>query len=107
MRINKKKLSLLSAILTLMSLSYNIRTQFLLLRLPNTKSFLFSCLTFFYSWLRDNITFCCDNHLSQGQMITQGVNLLVAVSSGEFTRELDAKLESYIYKTCLVRATII
>jgi len=32
---------------------------------------------------------CCDNHLSQGQMITQGVNLLVRVSSGEFTRELD------------------
>ena len=32
---------------------------------------------------------CCDNHLSQGQMITQGVNLLVEVSSGEFTRELD------------------
>ena len=33
--------------------------------------------------------YCCDNHLSQGQMITQGVNLLVRVSSGEFTRELD------------------
>jgi len=32
---------------------------------------------------------CCGNHLSQGQMITQGVNLLVRVSSGEFTRELD------------------
>ena len=32
---------------------------------------------------------CCDNHLSQGQMITLGVNLLVEVSSGEFTRELD------------------
>ena len=32
---------------------------------------------------------CCDNHLSQGQMITQGVNLLVEVSSGEFTRELN------------------
>ena len=32
---------------------------------------------------------CCDNHLSQGQMITQEVNLLVEVSSGEFTRELD------------------
>ena len=32
---------------------------------------------------------CCDNHLSQGQMIIQGVNLLVEVSSGEFTRELD------------------
>jgi len=32
---------------------------------------------------------CCDNHLSQGQMITQEVNLLVRVSSGEFTRELD------------------
>jgi len=32
---------------------------------------------------------CCDNHLSQGQMITQGVNLLVRVSSGKFTRELD------------------
>jgi len=32
---------------------------------------------------------CCDNHLSQGQVITQGVNLLVRVSSGEFTRELD------------------
>ena len=32
---------------------------------------------------------CCDNHLSQGQIITQGVNLLVEVSSGEFTRELD------------------
>ena len=49
MRIDKKKLSSLSAILTLMSLSYNIRTQFLLLRLPNKKSFLFSCLTFFHS----------------------------------------------------------
>ena len=33
--------------------------------------------------------YCCDNHLSQGQMITQGVNLLVRVSSGKFTRELD------------------
>ena len=32
---------------------------------------------------------CCGNHLSQEQMITQGVNLLVEVSSGEFTRELD------------------
>ena len=32
---------------------------------------------------------CCGNHLSQGQMITQGVNLLVEVSSGKFTRELD------------------
>ena len=33
--------------------------------------------------------YCCGNHLSQGQMIIQGVNLLVEVSSGEFTRELD------------------
>ena len=32
---------------------------------------------------------CCGNHLSQGQMITQGVNLFVEVSSGKFTRELD------------------
>ena len=32
---------------------------------------------------------CCDDHLSQGQMITQGVNLLVRISSGKFTRELD------------------
>ena len=32
---------------------------------------------------------CCGNHLSQEQMITQEVNLLVEVSSGEFTRELD------------------
>ena len=35
------------------------------------------------------ISECCGNHLLQGQMITQGVNLLVEVSSGEFTRELD------------------
>ena len=32
---------------------------------------------------------CCDNYLSQEQMITQRVNLLVEVSSGEFTRELN------------------
>jgi len=32
---------------------------------------------------------CCDNYLSQGQMITQTVNLLEWISSGNFTRELD------------------
>ena len=33
--------------------------------------------------------YCCDNHLSQGQMITQAINLLKWISSGNFTRELD------------------
>ena len=32
--------------------------------------------------------FYCDNHLSQKQVITQAVNLLKWISSGEFTREL-------------------
>jgi len=32
---------------------------------------------------------CCDNHLSQEQMITQTVNLLEWISSENFTRELD------------------
>ena len=32
---------------------------------------------------------CCDNHLSQGQMIIQAINLLRWISSGNFTRELD------------------
>jgi len=32
---------------------------------------------------------CCGNHLSQGQMIIQTVNLLEWISSGNFTRELD------------------
>jgi len=36
-----------------------------------------------------NIHICCSNHLSQGQMITQTVNLLEWISSGNFTRELD------------------
>jgi len=34
---------------------------------------------------------CCDNHLSQRQMITQAVNLLSWISSGKFTRELNKK----------------
>ena len=33
--------------------------------------------------------YCCDNHVSQGQMITQAINLLRWISSGNFTRELD------------------
>ena len=33
--------------------------------------------------------YCCDNHLSQRQMIIQAVNLLEWISSGNFTRELD------------------
>jgi len=32
---------------------------------------------------------CCSNHLSQGQMITQLVNLLEWKLSGNFIRELD------------------
>jgi len=32
---------------------------------------------------------CCGNHLSQRQMITQVVNLLEWISSGNFTRELN------------------
>ena len=31
----------------------------------------------------------CDNHLSQRQMITQAINLLGQISSGNFTRELN------------------
>jgi len=42
---------------------------------------------------RDNVWklhgLCCGNHLSQGQMITQTVNLLEWISSGNFTRELN------------------
>ena len=34
---------------------------------------------------------CCDNHLSQRQMITQAINLLEQISSRNFTRELDKK----------------
>ena len=45
--------------------------------------------TIYILWDRYAINMCCGNHLSQGQMITQGVNLLVEVSSGKFTRELD------------------
>ena len=41
-----------------------------------------SCFPFYFSNRK-----CCGNHLSQRQMITQTVNLLI--SSGEFTRELD------------------
>ena len=36
-----------------------------------------------------NYSVCCGNHLSQGQMITQAVNLLNWISSGKFTRELN------------------
>ena len=32
---------------------------------------------------------CCGNHLSQRQMITQAINLLRQISSGNFTRELN------------------
>ena len=32
---------------------------------------------------------CCGNHQSQRPMTTQAVNLLVWISSGKFTRELD------------------
>ena len=32
---------------------------------------------------------CCNNYLSQRQMITQVVNLLSQISSGKFTRELN------------------
>ena len=36
-----------------------------------------------------NLGHCCGNHLSQRQMITQVVNLLKQILSGNFTRELD------------------
>jgi len=35
------------------------------------------------------ITYCCGDHLSQRQIISQAVNLLSWISSGKFTRELD------------------
>ena len=34
---------------------------------------------------------CCDNHLSQRQMIIQAINLLEQISSRNFTRELNKK----------------
>ena len=46
-------------------------------------------LNFLAKYIRNKQVNCYGNHLSQGQMITQGVNLLVEVSSGKFTRELD------------------
>ena len=36
-----------------------------------------------------NLNYCCSNHLSQRQMITQAINLLSQISSRKFTRELN------------------
>ena len=53
--------------------------------------------------------YCCGNHLSQWQMISQlskSLRMDIMWEVHKRTRqEVSAKLEFYIYKTCLVRAT--
>jgi len=53
--------------------------------------------------------YCCSNHLSQWQMITQASKSLKVDIMWEVHKKtqqgVSAKLESYIYKICLVHAT--